>query len=74
MTILKVGEETNLQINKQVEFRVNALGTHVTIATQEGEYTLSVKELEQKLADKDLLIPVRKMFQSMMDYYTENLL
>lgn len=54
------------------EFSVNATGTHVTVSTIHGSYTESVRSIEAKLRDHDLLPAVRSMFESMLDYYNKN--
>lgn len=56
----------------KVEFRLNAVETHVTISSLEGEYTESVVNIKRKLNDPNLLSAVRSMFQSMLDYYNQN--
>lgn len=60
---------TKMKINKMLEFSTNLLKTHVTIKSIYGEYTDSVSNIRRKLQDADLLPPVRKMFQDMMDYW-----
>lgn len=66
-----IGEWTNLKLNECVEFSTNLTNTTVTISTVHGEYTESVESLRQKVADRDLLPDVRKMFQAMLDYHEQ---
>ena len=63
-----MGTWTNMQVNKMVEYSINATRTHVTIRTIDASFTASVKELQEKLKSNHLLKPVRQMFQSMVDY------
>jgi hypothetical protein len=65
----KMGEWTNLNLQEGVEFRTNAIRSHVTISTIYGEYTASVVELRRKVNDPHVLIDVKKMFRAMLDYY-----
>jgi hypothetical protein len=60
---------TKMKINKMLEFSTNAWKTTVTVKSIYGEYTDSVSNIRRKLQDADLLPPVRKMFQDMLDYW-----
>lgn len=60
---------TNMRINNMIEFSTNALRTHVTVRSVYGVYTQSVEEIRLKLLNNELLPPVRRMFQDMLDYW-----
>ena len=63
---------TNMKMNGEVRFDLNALKTHVIADSVYGQMVMSIDELRKKKCDHDIHPVVRKIYQDMLEFWEKN--